>query len=286
MNSSMELADFMIQVKGGTAPYNFNWSIAYDDEVVEEEPVTADSPIHVFSHSFSDYDFDEYDYIFVYCAVEDATGAMVNSDQARVYPYFAIAEEPQDYQMASSMENASFTVKVAGNSGPYSYQWVICYDSTETWLDPVESPLPTNTLEYSFSDYDFDDHRDISVYCVITNSYGIDLWSETAEVLQYSSLRIVTQPEDYQMTSSMEDADFTVEIAGGAGSYSYQWVICYDNEEVWLDPTVTMEKHNTLVYSFSDYDFDNYRGIGVICVITDATGAEVTSEMAVVLPNS
>ncbi len=283
MNSSMEDADFLIQVKGGTAPYTFNWVIAYDDVVVEAEPVTADSPIHVFSYTFSDYDFDEYDAIFVYCNVEDAAGAMVNSSQARVYPYFAIAEEPQDYQMASSMEDATFTVKVAGNSGPYSYQWVICYDNTETWLEPVESPLPSNTLKYSFSDYDFDDYRDIGVYCVITNAYGVDLRSETAEVLQYSSLRIVTQPQDYQMTSSQEDAEFTVEIAGGVGPYKYQWVVCYDNKETWLPIEDSNTTTSTLIYNFSDYDFDDYRDIGVYCIITDATGKEVKTELAEVL---
>ena len=186
--------------------------------------------------------------------------------------------------MIGSQEDAEFTVRVSGASGPYKYQWVICYDNEEVWLPYETSTMPSNTLKYTFTDYDFDDHREIGVYCIVTNSFGIDIYSDYAAVIQNDPLYIVTQPEDYQMMSSMEDAAFTVEIAGGVSYYGYQWVICYDNEEVWLEPTVTDDRSDTLIYSFSDYDFDDYNNIGVYCVITDYRGVSVTTELANVLP--
>ena len=170
MSSSNENAEFSIQVKGGKAPYTFQWVVCYDDKEVFTEPVKASSPIHMLSHSISDYDFDEYTSIIVYCIVEDTTGAQVYSTPARVYPLFSIVNQPADYHMTSSMETASFTVKVNGNTGPYTYEWVVCYDNTETWAQPVKSTLSSNTFSQSFSDYDFDDFRDIGVLCVITDS--------------------------------------------------------------------------------------------------------------------
>ena len=280
MSSSQEIADFLIHVKGGSAPYTFTWTVYYDDIAIVAEPVVSETPIHVFSANFSDYDFDEYNYIMVGCRVEDANGHFVLSDLAFVYPYFELSQQPEDHYMTSSQEDAEFTVAVAGASGPYKYQWVISYDNEEVWLPYETSHLPTNTLTYNFSDYDFDDHREIGVYCVVTNSFGIDIWSDVAAVYQNDPLYIVTQPEDYQMTSSMEDASFTVEIAGGVAEYSYQWVICYDNKEVLLDPILSDDKSDTLVYSFSDYDFDDYHNVGVYCIITDYRGVKVTTDLA------
>ena len=114
MNSSMETADFPPQVKGGMAPYTFTWTIYY----AESEPVVSETPIHVFSANFTDYDFDEYSDIMVGFEAEDTKGAVVYSELARVYPYFALIKQPEDHHMGSSQEDVQFTVGVAGNSGP------------------------------------------------------------------------------------------------------------------------------------------------------------------------
>ena len=139
-------------------------------------------------------------------------------------------------------------------------------------------------FNWGFTDYDFDDYRDISVYCIVTDANGNTVTSDPADVLPYYSMYIKTQPADYQMTSSQEDATFTVEIGGGVGPYTYQWVICYDNTEVTPSPAVSNTNTDTFKYRFTDYDFDDYHNIGVYCVITDAVGKSVTTNFGNVLP--
>lgn len=73
---------------------------------------------------------------------------------------------------------------------------------------------------------------------------------------------------------------------GGSAPYTFQWVICYDNEEVQVQPVKTEDPANTLIHEFSDYDVDDYNGIGVYCITTDSKGATVESEFAVVLPKA
>ena len=204
-----------------------------------------------------------------------------------LYRYVAaqlkISAQPADYQMVSSQENATFTVAVSGGVAPYTYQWHILYDNTEVKPTAVTTEETSNTLTYSFSDYDFDEYRGILVYCVVTDANGKSLESANAEVLQYTSLALKSSPADYQMTSSEEDATFTVAVSGGVAPYTYQWFILYDNVEVKPTAATTEKTSNTLTHSFSDYDFDEYRGILVNCVVTDAAGKSVESAFAEVL---
>ncbi len=187
--------------------------------------------------------------------------------------------------MQSSMEDATFTVTVSGGTAPYTYSWFVLYDNEEVPVQPVESQEQSNTLAYSFSDYDFEDYRGITVFCEITDANGQKLTSKTAEVLQYVPFAIRSQPKDYQMQSSMEDATFTVSVKGGAAPYTYSWFVLYDNDTVAIDPVETNETSNTLVRSFSDYDFDEYRGILVYCEITDANNDVLVTQNAEVLQN-
>ena len=284
MQSSQELADFFVQVKGGTAPYTFEWCIAYDDVEVFLDPVTSAEPMNVLSYEFSDYDFDEYDFICVSCTITDAKGDYVNTDLARVLPHFYFVVQPQDFYMGSSSEEATFTATVQGGTAPYTAQWVVFYDDKEVFAEPEQLQLPTSTFEQTFTDYDFDDADDIGVYCIVTDANGREVESEMAFV--HPMLRITRNPQDYQMKSSSEDAEFWVEFEGGKTPYSVQWVVCYDNTEVWIDAETVQDGYAEFTYGFTDYDFDDYNNIGVYCIITDARGVEVTSAMGEVLPKN
>ena len=85
--------------------------------------------------------------------------------------------------MRSSGETAGFTVEVTGDTGPYTYQWVVSYDGEKVMPTPVTGAFPSNTLAYYFSDYDFETYEIIHVYCMITNSYGTTISSGHALVL-------------------------------------------------------------------------------------------------------
>ena len=197
-----------------------------------------------------------------------------------------ILGSPDDYYMQSSHETASFSVIVSGGVAPYLYEWYIYYDNEELALQGVESHQVANVLYYDFSDYDFDSHRDITVVCTVTDATGKKVnsgWAEVFSKENFAPLEIVSEPDDYYMSSSQEDASFTVEVAGGVGPYYYEWSVLYDNNEVLIPGVESNESSHTFVREFSDYDFDAVRGILVKCIITDATGYKVESTWAEVV---
>ena len=284
MSSSMETAEFLIQVSGGTAPYTFQWTIYYDDMTVEAEPVVSDSPIHVFRYVFSDYDFDEYSYITVGCDVEDAEGAMVNSSLARVCPNLLIAKQPTDYWMTEEEEVASFTVRVSGGAPAYKYEWFVCYDEEEIDVGTMVGEETYNTMSWGFRASDFDDCNEISVYCVITDSCGTQVQTERAYVHPSMPLTLLASPDDYQMEYSSEEIEFTVEVMGGTPAYTYEWFVSRDGVEECVSTYVTDDTWHTLVYTITDYDFDYAYTVEVYCVVTDEEGDFVTSAPAQVFP--
>jgi len=96
----------------------------------------------------------------------------------------------------------------------------------------------------------------------------------------FNGYKIVSQPNDYRMTSSQEDAEFTVKVKGGTAPYTYRWYVICDNDISTIPPVESNSASHTLVREFSDYDFDNYRDISVYCEITDANGKELTTVQA------
>ena len=199
-----------------------------------------------------------------------------------------IVFQPEDYRMTCSQEDASFSVTIRGGSAPYTYQWVVLYDNDEVKADPVTTTGTIHVFTRNFSDYDFDDYRAIGAYCVITDSKGNSVESDFAEVLQYvyKPLSIKTQPKDYQMRGSQEDAEFTIEVENGRGPYTYRWFVMYDSEAVWSATVESNELSNTFVWNFSDYDFDDHNLIRVGCIVGDAKGDGLQSDFAIVFPKS
>ena len=199
-----------------------------------------------------------------------------------------IVFQPDDYYMTCSQEDAEFSVTIKGGSAPYTYEWVTCYDTGEVRAAPVSSTGNIHVFTRNISDYDFDENRDIGVYCVITDSKGNRVQTEMAEVHPFvrKPLAIASQPNDYRMESSQEDAEFTITLEGGMAPYTYWWCILYDDEAVWTSPIESQETTNTLVWNFSDYDFEDYRDIKVGCVVSDANGESLQSAFAVVIPKA
>ncbi len=136
------------------------------------------------------------------------------------------------------------------------------------------------------SDYDFDEYRDIGVYCIVTDGAGNSVESELAEVLPYNSmpLTLLASPDSYQMQYSQEEIEFTVEIMGGAPAYTYEWFVVRDGVEECVETYITDDVWHTLTYTFTDYDFDYCSAIEVYCIVTDEEGDFVVSDVAEVLP--
>ena len=288
MVSSQETASFDIAISGGSAPYTYRWYVSYDETEIPGDINTTDSTEYTFSWIFSDYDFDECGQILVYCEVTDANGDFVVSDYAEVLQKsgLRLVSSPDDYYMSSSDELAEFTVQVAGGSPDYGYHWLVCYDEEVKDGGFMKDDAPTNTFKWRFTDYDFDDYRDIYVYCEVFDSTGAKVTSQRAYVYQYVPLTLIGSPQDYQMHYSSEQITFVVEVYGGVPAYTYEWVISRDGAEEFVRTYVTDDTEDYLFYTFTDYDFDYCSTIEVYCIITDEDGHSVTSDIAQVFPKN
>ncbi len=292
MGSSQEEASFTVRIQGGSAPYTYQWVVAYDNEEVNPQPVKTTATSDTLNFEFTDYDFDDYNNIGVYCVITDSKGSSVESKLANVFSKdivpLAFAYEPSDYFMRSSQEDATFGVQVTGGVAPYTFVWIVVYDSQEVEGTRYTTSYTFDSFLWNFSDYDFDDYRDVGVYCIVHDSKGQTVVSGVADVHPYSgkALSVVSQPEDHHMTSSQEDATFTVQIQGGIGPYLYQWVVLYDNTEIRSDAIYSSDTTHSFTWNFSDYDFDDYNNVGVYCIITDSDDNTVESDLAEVFPKA
>ena len=283
-------ATFTIEIEGGSPNYYYEWYVEGEKKATNgATSATSDS----FTYHVTDYDFDNVQgsYLDVVCVVTDIKGTEVTSVTAKLYAKEAtkpleITKQPKDHQMTSSMEEATFTVEIKGGEPNYYYEW---YVEGEKKATHGATSATNDSFTYQVSDYDFDNVQGsyLDVVCVVTDIKGTEVTSVTAKLYQKEvakPLAIVTQPTNYQMTSSMEEATFIVEVDGGARSYLYEWSIMMDGVvKKVVEHGVTSNASDTLSYLFSDYDFDDYRDIEVFCVITDANGDKVTTNTVEVL---
>lgn len=196
---------------------------------------------------------------------------------------FSVVVQPAAYQMTSSSEDASFYVTVKDGIAPYTYRWFICFDNNVKPMTPTVTSANICTAKYQITDYDFDEYSSIRAYCEITDAAGHKVKSDSADVRQYNTMVITQQPVDYQMISSSEDATFRVTVSGGVGPYTYEWTLWRDNNDLTYQPVQDIIRSNVFSVQVTDYDFDDYNGIGVICKITDSTGRSVTTDFVEVL---
>ena len=113
--------------------------------------------------------------------------------------------------------------------------------------------------------------------CVVRDSSGAEVTSNAATLTSgdspAGSLAITTQPTD-QSCELNESAVFTI-AATGSG-LTYQWQYQASGETDWSDSTLTGAKTASLTVRLTR----SRMGMKFRCVVTDSTGASVTSEAA------
>lgn len=290
MQSSEEYATFTVEVSGGSAPYEYQWYVYYDNGYVTEEPVSTNETSNTLTVYVTEEELDYYDSIWVYCVITDASGEIAESYNAYVLPgaseALRIVTQPADFQMHGTSGNATFTVEVAGGTAPYKYQWTAYYDDYYDygWIDQPEitSSSASNTLTLAVTEYELNFFSSISVYCIITDASGNSVETESAFVLEYTPMQIATQPASYLLQSAAEDAAFSVQITGGAAPYRYQWYVYYDSGFILASNVQSNSKSNTFIWEVTQEELEHYDQIYVYCVVIDAAGNRLQSNRAFV----
>ena len=202
------------------------------------------------------------------CVVTDRNGDKVISAAAtlRVQASAApvITGQPEDYTGAVG-ETARFTVKATGDG--LTYQWQFSADGV-TWKKSTLSGYNTATMSVPVTKA----RNGYQYRCVITNASGTAVTSEAATLHVKTPLAITGQPADCTAAVG-ETVKFTVKATGDG--LTYQWQFSADGT-TWKNSTMTGYKTATMSVPVTKAR----NGYQYRCVITDASGATVTSDAA------
>ena len=206
------------------------------------------------------------------CVITDQYGYSYGSADAILYVRKAltILTQPENCSGAPG-DTAIFTV-VAEGSG-LKYQWQTYKNGSWTNCS-INDGAKTDTLSLAIKS-----SRDGSKYhCVITDKYGATVTTDEVTLTVLNTLSIKQQPATNVIGSEGEMATFKV-VAEGEG-LKYQWQV-YKNDE-WTNCSVNDgAKTDTLTLEFKS----SRDGLKYHCIVTDKTGASVTSDEATMMLN-
>ena len=195
----------------------------------------------------------------VYCVIIDRHGDSVTTDIATLSQTeeLSIVTQPVDATVANG-EKAVVTVEATGED--LTYQW---YLKNRTATKFTKSSVTKAT--YSTTMSDSVDGR--QVYCVITDSNGDTLTTDTVTLHKYV-FEIVTQPQDVTVDNG-EKANVTVEARGEG--LTYQWYVKARTATKFSKSSVTKATYSTTMS-------DTVDGRQVYCVVTDKNGDSITTD--------
>ena len=251
----------------------------YDDQYEPYDDVLEEDFYEEFSEDAPIFDeiFDENTEIDTDPLFDESTEETNNDDDNELIGQLAFGDtetfdaaeleietQPVDWE-GPETETASFTVSAKGGTEPYSYQWQY-QNATGNWYNRARA------TEASFS-IPAINKNGYTMRCVVTDSTGATVVSESASIIHTApTLEIETQPVNWEGPET-ETASFTVSAKGGTAPYTYQWQ--YQSKGKWYNRSGATSE----TFSISANGRDGYT---VRCVVTDAAGASVTSNQAVI----
>ena len=253
-------ASFHIEAEGsGTVTYQWQYRMTGTTSWKTPSQTSAKTADYVFTLKPS------YDNIEVRCIVSDDSGNEVISD-TRKANVFAFTSQPKD-AIASAGEVVNFEVSSIGNN--VTYQWYYKRPNS-TWKKTTVAGATTAVLPITAGTK----NDGTSYRCVITDEAGNKI-NSTAALLTLDNISL-------QVTGISEDAydvngksvTFHVDAVGN-GNLTYQWQYKLAGETKWRTPSQASAKTADYVFKLKP----SYDNIEVRCIVKDATGNSVTSDV-------
>ena len=189
----------------------------------------------------------------VYCIITDKYGNSIKSSTVtlRLPVSLTITKQPAN-AYATLGSTASTSVKVSG-TGSLTYQWYYAPAGSSTF-----SKSSVTDATYSFTGR--------KVYCVIKDTYGNSVKTNTVTMKRIETLTITSQPVD-TMVANGRDVSVSV-AAKGEGPLSYQWYIKNTGDSSFSKSSITESTYSITMN-------ENRAGRQVYCVISDRYGQKV-----------
>jgi hypothetical protein len=171
-----------------------------------------------------------------------------------------IITQPTD---ATAAFGEMFCATVEAKGDGLKYQWYFRNAGTDTWYT---SGVRDNT----YDDIMTKARNGREVYCVITDQWGNSVTTETVKLIAVPSVELKLLGVSYESAAMGENYCATVEAEGEG--LKYTWYFCNAGSDTWYrsgvndntyDDVMTKARANREVY----------------CVITDAYGNQITTEV-------
>ena len=253
-------ASFHIEAEGsGTVTYQWQYRMAGTTSWKTPSQASAKT---------ADYGFNlkpSYDNIEVRCIVSDASGNEVISE-TRKANVFAFTSQPKD---ATAAEGQIVNFEVSAIGRGVTYQWYYMRPNG-AWRKTTVAGSKTAVLPITASTV----NDGTSYRCVITDEVGNKLTSAAGLLtLDNTSLQITGISEDAYDVNG-ESVTFHIDAAG-QGDLTYQWQYKLAGETKWRTPAQASAKTADYVFKLKP----SYDNIEVRCIVKDATGNSVTSDV-------
>ncbi|MBR4692860.1 MAG: hypothetical protein IKP17_08885, partial [Oscillospiraceae bacterium] len=196
---------------------------------------------------------------FYRCVVTNRDGLSLTSEAACLYVYYiCLWEQPEDF-IGAEGDEARFSVTADAVFGDgISYQWYVKNPgATKFSKSSITTPTYVVTLTAANSGR--------QLYCVISDTHGNTVQTDTVTMRIRSAVEIVSQPADY-VGPLGSTASFTAEAAGDG--LTYQWYVKKPSASSFSKSSI-----KTATYSVELTEARN--GNQLYCVVTDAFGSSV-----------
>ncbi len=196
----------------------------------------------------------------VRCVVRDSLGTEAISKPASLYisGVLKITTQPADV-ICSDGDTAKFTVTAIGSS--LTYKWQFSDDLGATW-----TASSAKSATYSTGATAARCGR--MIRCIVTDSSGKSVTSDSAQLLINGVIKIKKQPADI-IAEAGTTAKFSI-IAAGAG-LTYQWQLSDDGGKTWLNGSAKTAVYGTGATA-------SRHGRMLRCIVKDSLGTEVISK--------
>lgn len=192
------------------------------------------------------------------CVVFNANSGVVSSSAKLTIDHRpAITTQPKNVT-ASVGASVSFSVKAAGDSP--SYRWQYSADGGTSWANCTSSGYNTSTFSFTAAER-FNGRR---FRCVVTNQYG-SVTSNAAKLTITNKPVITAQPKN---ASAKIGASVSFSVTATGDGLSYQWQYSTNGGTSWINCTTAA---NTSAFSFTAAE--RFNGRRFRCVVTNQNGS-------------
>ena len=246
-----------VQAEGEGLKYQWYYKESYMKEFKQSSNRTA-----AYAYAMQNYMNNR----SVYCVITDSYGNQVTTNTVTIkYPptELKVLEQPKDVKAAVG-EKFSIGFKVQGDG--LTYQWYY----KESYMKEFKASS-NKTSSYAYTMQSYMNNR--SVYCVITDSYGNQVTTDTVTITYPAKeLKLLEQPEDVKPALGEK---FSISFKVQGEGLKYQW---YYKESYMKEFKESSNK--TSAYAYAMQSYMNNRS--VYCVITDENGNQVQTEIVTI----